>query len=136
MKNLGVKNQRILPVILPFIVIIVLSLILGFTIINSQKSSTPLLLPNCVVDTKDKAVKIALPLSQTYAKENNRTITTIDSDVFYVYDRPCWQIMINFKAVKNHEHAFHDHPYGVYAYCVSIWADTGEIRSITEQSWM
>ena len=127
------KSKKTFAILVLSAVIIVSSLILCLTIINDQES---IMLPNCAVSTKVDAVEKALPFAQVYAQENNRTITTVDSEVFYVHDRPCWQITINFKAVKNHEHAFRDHPYGVYAYCVLIWADTGEVQAYNEQGWV
>jgi hypothetical protein len=94
------------------------------TIFNSQRSS---MLPDCVVSTKDEAIKNALPLAQTYAQENNRTITTIGSKVVYVNDRPYWGVTINFKDLEKNENGAPSQQW-IYGYYVSIWADTGEIQ--------
>jgi len=101
-------------------------------------------LPNSInYDEKDfnfslvNAIETAYPLVQEYAQENNRTLATgVVVRAFYVDSRPTWQIDVLFEPIKNHPHAFLDHPYGVYAYGVTVWADTGEIRSTSEQGWM
>ncbi len=99
--------------------------------------------------TEEEALKIAMPLIEQYANENNRTIITVNAS-FYPSSRdlsgsrggssledlgkenvtwlssPCWQIDARFDPVKYED----DHEqYYTTGYCVLIWADNGEIRS-------
>jgi hypothetical protein len=84
----------------------------------------------------DEAIAIALPVSEQYAKENNRTITTVEASLSnYVDSRPSWHINIKFEAVKNGEHYWKDAQYWIDAYQVSVWADTGDIQSHNERGW-
>jgi hypothetical protein len=124
---LSAKSKKSSLVILfSVVIIIVLCLVLGLTILlNNQR---PPLLSDCVVSTKERAVEIALPFAQEYAQENNRTITTAGSDVFYIDSRPCWDVGITFEAIKPAEKELHSDQYFISGYSVSIWGDTGEIR--------
>lgn len=87
----------------------------------------------------EKAIEIAYPITQVYAQNNNRTIaTTVTGWAGYVDSRPCWQIDINFETMSGDEkalHLVHGHPYGIQAYAVTIWGDTGEVRSQNEQGY-
>jgi hypothetical protein len=128
---LGINSKQLfISVIVLSITITTLCIALDITL-NNQKSTT---LPNFVVPTKTHAIDLALPIAQAYAQENNRTITTVNSNIFYVDSRPTWQIDIHFEPIHTHEKAIQGHPYGIYAYCVAIWGDTGEIRHHNEQS--
>jgi regulatory protein YycI of two-component signal transduction system YycFG len=76
--------------------------------------------------TVDKAIETALPLAQTYAQKNNRTITGIYSvcnlDSYLDY-RPWWQITIEFEDGER----IGDQRW-VAGYTVRMWGDTGEIQ--------
>jgi antitoxin component of RelBE/YafQ-DinJ toxin-antitoxin module len=76
--------------------------------------------------TVDEAIEIALPLAQTYAQKNNRTITTIHSTCnldSYLDSRPWWQITIGFEDGERIGSQM-----WVAGYTVRIWGDTGEIQ--------
>jgi hypothetical protein len=104
--------------------------------------------------TEEEALSIAMPLIEQYAKENNRTVTTVNAS-FCPSSRdlsgsrggssledlgkenvtwlsfPCWEIDARFEPVKyedNHEQ------YYTTGYSVLIWADNGEIRSAGPQA--
>jgi len=111
---MGAKSKKIvIPVILFSVIIVALCLVLGLA--NMQ--------PNGPISTEERAVEIALPIVQTYAQENNRTITTTKTTL-RESARPYWLVEIGLKDVEN--------PNGIYhlrttSYEVTMWADTGEI---------
>lgn len=82
--------------------------------------------------TVDEAIEIAMPIAEEYARENNRTITTmIEASLSnYADSRPSWQIDVKFEAVEEL-----GVQHWIDAYQVSVWADTGEIHSHNEQGW-
>jgi hypothetical protein len=98
---------------------------------NVSASDNPIKIP------MDEAIATALPVSEQYAKENNRTLTSmIETSLSnYADSRPSWHINIKFEPVKNGEQYWKDAQYWIDAYQVSIWADTGEIQSHNERGW-
>ena len=80
----------------------------------------------------DKAIEIAIPIAEDYAKENNRTITTmVEASLSnYADSRPSWQIDIKFEPVDEL-----GVQHWIDAYQVSVWGDTGEIQSHNERGW-
>ena len=74
---------------------------------------------NGLVSTADQALEIAMPIVEQYAKENNRTITTVEATL---RQSSHWFIEVGFEAVEGK--GYHDRS---GAYQVSMWADSGEI---------
>jgi len=81
------------------------------------------------IDEKS-AIAIAEPIIETYAKENGRTVESIKSELKYVSDingsrgdscliYPQWTVLASFGSSDKTP---------IYGYCVSIWADSGEIH--------
>jgi len=121
-ENLGVKSKKIvISAILLLAISVALCVGLGSTLSNSQASNTP---PISVVYGEEEAVKIALPLVQAYAQENNRTLTTTKT-ILRETDRPYWFIEIELKTAENPDFKYH---LQTTSYEVAVWVDTGEIR--------
>jgi len=139
------KNKRILILaILLTVVITTICLFLG-SIFSIQSSNTQ---PNGPVSTDEQAIKIAIPLAKTCAKEKNYTITTPKA-TFRESTRPYWVVEIEFKTIENKDQQSpsilifdlnqqssifnatkdenYQNPSYLYTYEVTIWADTGEI---------
>lgn len=76
----------------------------------------------------DRANEIAWSLAQVFAQENNRAMTTMSSTC-HVDTRPYWAVSIQFEAIENEKGELSGNQMGVGGYYVSVWADTGEIRS-------
>jgi hypothetical protein len=78
--------------------------------------------------SEEQAIEIALPYAQEWAEEHGRTIESVNASLSYdrfergdrytVY--PKWLVDIDFTG------GIIDH---IFGYCVSIWADTGEVKS-------
>lgn len=75
----------------------------------------------------DRANEIAWPLSQAYARENNRVITILSSS-YNLDNRPYWDVIVQFEAIENAKGETFGNQKGVGGYYISVWADTGEIR--------
>lgn len=101
---------------------------------NNQESTKT---PADLFSTTDDAITIAMPIVEQYAEENNRTITTmVEASLSnYVDSRPSWQIDIKFDAIQRGEEHLKDVQYWIDAYQVSVWADTGEIKSHNVRGW-
>ncbi|ABN69783.1 hypothetical protein Smar_0678 [Staphylothermus marinus F1] len=78
--------------------------------------------------SKDQAIQMALPYAEEYGREHGQKIVSINAtlrferdmggvrgDCFAVY--PVWQVWFTYDKIKN----------DIFAYSVTIWADTGEI---------
>jgi hypothetical protein len=76
----------------------------------------------------DRANEIAWPLVQAYAQENNRAITTLNNGCI-LDNRPYYDVVAQFEAIENVKGETLGNQKGVGGYYVSVWADTGEIRS-------
>lgn len=85
---------------------------------------------------KDEAIRIAMPYFEQYAKQNNRTIETVDAIFYEIKDTqgerggqtyPCWEINAGFLRLKYTENGDNTQYY-ITGYSVGIWADTHEIR--------
>lgn len=81
-----------------------------------------------------EAQSIALPLIKQYAKENNRTIESVNAFFYetkYVQDLrgnqtyPCWEI--NAKFIDSNHTAGKEDQFWIGGYDVGVWADTGEV---------
>jgi len=83
-----------------------------------------------LVSTANQAIEIAMPIVELYAKENNRTITSmVDATLSYDDSMPIWLVDVEFEAIKSlAEEPWRDLQFWIDVYQVSIWADTGEIR--------
>jgi hypothetical protein len=80
--------------------------------------------------TKENALTTAMPLINAFAKENGRTIKSIDTQLTYVSDLngtkgdsfllyPQWDISATLDDSNKG---------GIYGYDVLLWADSGEVR--------
>jgi hypothetical protein len=79
-----------------------------------------------VTITEEKALEISRSITNSYAQENNFTVSSIDSKLIYATDLdnqrgdvsliyPYWEIVTHFNSSR------------FFSYNVLIWADTGEI---------
>jgi hypothetical protein len=96
------------------------------------------------VSTAGEAITIAMPTVEQYAKENNRTITTVEATFSDssppstslgeiandTLSRPHWGIEVGFEPVNDIDVGIQ---YWIYGYYIEVWADTGEIRYYNEQ---
>jgi hypothetical protein len=106
------KNKKIfIPIILVSVIIVALCLVLNSA--NTQSKGP--------VSTEDQAVKIALPLAKTCAKENNLAITTTKATLIESIN-PYWLVEFELKTDE-----YTDPAIKRYAYEVAVWADTGKI---------
>ena len=80
--------------------------------------------PNSDAPTNENVFDIAFSLAQTFAQENNYTITTTKT-ALKESTRPYWLIEVEFEAVKADVRT--DYVIQSSAYEITVWADTEEI---------
>ena len=114
---------------------------------------------NCTSLTQQQAIDMAMPIIEKYAEENNRTITNITAtlalsrddgtrggptfeEVFAMdlppgksHDQywyfPAWTVRATFDSFTNE-----NLQYWIVGYTVTIWADTGLIKTASEDGVM
>ena len=103
---------------------------------NPPNASTPeATLQNNSSITEDEATRIAMPFIEQNAKENNRMIAKVNATFYDKTNhrpRPAWEIRARYLDVKDIDSPQH----WIVGYCVLVWADTGEIRSVSEDGIM
>jgi hypothetical protein len=90
----------------------------------------------------EQAIQIATPYINQYTIENNRSVNSIKA-TFYssspeATDRGGWAIEAAFESIPcsgfptgNFVNGYPAEQYWIHGYTVCVWADTGEIRSLS-----
>jgi hypothetical protein len=148
--KMGARLYGFIALSLTFCVILAVAVSSTFSATNpdsgqeaSQQENLPTIGNNGVSNpanyavTKEEAISLAMTYIEPYARENNRTIESINATLWYVSDYkgsrgnssqvyPEWEVSAKFDGLKDY----------VFGYSVLVWADNGEIRSAGPQGYM